>query len=171
MQKEDRIQRLFVEKTRIYIEIMSFIMVLVFDSVLIFRLLRSGLRAISFYLNYFNIPMNPFYFFSLAVFGSLTVLYISIKAIIIFYKTLTTELFISEKGLLLKSGKNKYHISPNESDTMFNLHSQPIPKLTLGKRLQTVKIHTNGKSFLIAYEYLLDPDKLLNFINLKTDHI
>ncbi len=147
------------EKSRLIIEILSYIMILLFDIVLIIHLMSSGLEAISFYLEYFRMPINSYYIFIFAVMFAFIILYISLKAILIFVITLLTKLYRCPGCIIIRFLGKKEEI--NTKEIKFRIYLQPIPKLTFGKRLKTMKIFAKKRNYSFAFEYLYDSETLL----------
>lgn len=155
-------ERFNFEKSRIIIEILSYSMVIIFDAVLVFRLVSSGYEAIEFYLDYLRIPMNPDIIYLFMLLFSLAVLYVSLKAVVIFLVTLRTDISY-ESGCLFIRYKDVIHeITVKKLDYKIIVH--PIPKLTFGKRLKTIRICAERKRYSFAYEYLYDADSFLEVL-------
>lgn len=155
-------RRLEFEKARIIIEILSYLLVLIFDLNLFYWLYRSGLDAVTFYTRYLHISLNPMVIFGVLFMLSAVILYVSIKALAIFYITLRTSLYIGDKKLFIKQGCKSADIDRKELD--YRIFIQPFPKLTFGKRLRTMRLTWKSHKYTFAYEYLLEPDAFIEYL-------
>lgn len=155
-------EKILFDKGRILIEIISYSIVLIFNLNLFYWLIRSGLRAFDFYLGYFNIQMSTQVVFGFILGCSAVILYVSLKGIALFSLAYLTDLSIDDNFIYIKLKSRKKKILLK--NIKYEIRIQPIPKLTLGKWLRTLRIRDNRTAHSILYEYLMDPDILLKYL-------